>query len=179
MTSNVGAELLEEADGDGFRRTERGTRLRFDARQRFSMKPSASLNPSFSTGWTRSSCFIRSVNRSCCASLIWKWTKCSRASKPRTCTLSLTAKREGISHRQRIRSAVRRRDRCVALSERFLEDPLAEELLRGNVKPGDRVERRCAPTASCRSRFRNHRHKAAHQRRRRELGHSSQLRPRM
>ncbi len=24
--------------------------------------------------------------------------------------------------------------------ERFLEDPLAEELLRGNVKPGDRVE---------------------------------------
>jgi ATP-dependent Clp protease ATP-binding subunit ClpC len=24
--------------------------------------------------------------------------------------------------------------------ERFLEDPLAEELLRGNVKPGDKVE---------------------------------------
>jgi ATP-dependent Clp protease ATP-binding subunit ClpC len=24
--------------------------------------------------------------------------------------------------------------------ERFLEDPLAEELLRGNVKPGDRVD---------------------------------------
>ena len=24
--------------------------------------------------------------------------------------------------------------------ERFLEDPLAEELLRGNVKPGDQVE---------------------------------------
>ena len=28
--------------------------------------------------------------------------------------------------------------------ERFLEDPLAEELLRGNVKAGDRVEVRAA-----------------------------------
>jgi len=85
MTSNVGADLLKKQTVMGFGAPLEGHD--YDSmRDKILDETSASLNPSFSTDWTRSSSSIRWASRNCCALLIWKSTKCSRGSKPRMST---------------------------------------------------------------------------------------------
>jgi len=126
---------------------------------------SGSLNPNSLTGWMRSSCFIRSANPSCCELLIWSGQS-ARAHQSQGSAYRPATKREGISDRQRGTIRNTAPDRCVALSNVFLKIRSRKNCSAGNVKPGDRVDV-VAADGKLSSRFRNHRHKAAHRRRRR------------
>ena len=55
--------------------------------------------------------------------------------------ITLVARRqgEGFPHREGLRPAYGARPMRRAV-ERYLEDPLAEEILRGNIKPGDTAQ---------------------------------------
>ena len=138
MTSNVGAELLKKQTVMGFGAPSDGT-ITIRCATRFSMKRNASLNPSSSTGWTKSSFFIHSANPSCCALLILEVDKVLTRIKAKEVHIDLqqSAKEFLIEKGYDPQYGARPMRRAV---ERFLEDPLAEELLRGNVKPGDRVD---------------------------------------
>ena len=63
----------------------------------------------------------------------------SRASRAKKIELVAHERGEGVPHREGLRSRRTARVRCAARSRRYLEDPMAEEILRGNVKPGDTV----------------------------------------
>jgi len=112
MTSNVGADLLKKQTVMVSARRVRDT-ITIRCAIRFSRKRSASLSPSFSIVWTKSLCFIRLANPSCCASSIWKWTKSLRASRRRKFTSTCSkARRNSSSTRATTRSMARAR--CAA-----------------------------------------------------------------
>jgi ATP-dependent Clp protease ATP-binding subunit ClpC len=111
--------------------------------------------------------------------------KVKRAHQSQGSHIELRAKREGISDRERdtIRNTARVPMRRAV--ERYLEDPLAEELLRGNVKAGDVVDV-TVPTdgklsSTCRSRTAGARKQRSGAGAELKPGSSipSQLRPRM
>ena len=139
MTSNVGAELIKRQTSLGFGAASprRRATTRTCAR-RSSRKPSASSSPSSSTAWTTSSSSTRLTKPDLLHIVdleVAKVTKRVRAKRIEI-TLDQAAHEFLIEKGYDPTYGARPMRRAV---ERFLEDPLAEEILRGNIKEGDHV----------------------------------------
>jgi len=138
MTSNVGADLLKKQTVMGSARRWKDND--YDSmRDKILDETKRVFKPSFSTDWTRPLSFIRSASRSYCALVDLEVDKVLARIKAKEVHIELkqSAKEFLIEKGYDPQYGARPMRRAV---ERFLEDPLAEELLRGNVKPGDRVE---------------------------------------
>ena len=72
-------------------------------------------------------------------SCIWKRTSSSPVSRPRTSRLALSQEALNLIIKNGYDPQYGARPMRRAI-ERLLEDPLAESLLRGDVKPGDKIE---------------------------------------
>ena len=106
---------------------------------RFSRNRNASLNPSSSTGWMKIIVFHSLGKPELLRIVDLEVDKVLTRIKAKDVHIDLqqSAKEFLIEKGYDPQYGARPMRRAV---ERFLEDPLAEELLRGNVKPGDRVD---------------------------------------
>ena len=138
MTSNVGAEMIK-TDHHGLRRTKPIGEHDYDKmRDKILEEAKKAFKPEFMNRLDDIIVFHRSRKPTSSRSSISKSTRCWRASRRRKSHIELDeeAKEFLIEKGYDPQYGARPMRRAV---ERYLEDPLAEEILRGNIKAGDSV----------------------------------------
>ena len=128
MTSNVGAELLKKQTVMGFGAAAGRARLRIDARQDSRGRRRRCLSPSFSIGSTTSSSSIRSSKSDLMQIVDLEVGQSAGAGQSQRSPHRAGTEREGISDRERLRSAIRRAAdaaRGGALSRRSVRGRIA------------------------------------------------------
>ena len=139
MTSNVGAETLQRQTTMGFGATKPIGEHEYDVmRDRLLEESKRAFKPEFINRLDDIIVFHQLVKTDLMQIVELEVAKVLQRVKAKEVSIELDAIRQGVAHREGLRSAYGARPMRRAV-ERYLEDPFAEELLRGNVKAGDVV----------------------------------------